>query len=146
MAPTMDRQIPFSPHAQSLRDREQRLSTVLKAARPSLRLAMLFGSFAEGRERFGSDVDVALLDREPLDMDTVLDITEAVGDVVGRHVDIVDLNQIPVPITGIALRGTRLFGTNECYASLCTRYLIEHEDFGRLRERLMDKRIEAWIR
>lgn len=136
----------MTPHFQSLRDRENRLVAVLKDTRPSLRLAMLFGSFAEGRERFESDVDVALLDREPFDMDTMFDIAEAVADELGRYADIVDLHRIPVPITGIALRGTRLFGSDECYASLCTRHLVEQEDFGRLRERLMDKRIEAWIR
>lgn len=130
----------------SRRDRENRLATVLKHVRPSLRLAMLFGSFAEGRERLESDVDVALLDREPLDADTIFEITEAVGDEVGRHADIVDLHHTPQPITGIALTGTRLFGSDECYASLCTRNLIEREDFGRLRERLLDERIEAWIR
>ena len=129
-----------------LRDRELRLAAVLKDVQPSLRLAMLFGSFAEGRERFESDVDVALLDREPLDTDRVLDIARNIGVEIGWPADIVDLYHIPQPITGIALRGTRLFGSDECYASLCVRNLIEREDFGRLRERLLDKRIEAWIR
>ena len=134
----------MTPHAQSLRDSEHRLVAVLQAVRPSLRLAMLFGSVAEGRERAESDVDIGLLDDGPLDMDAILEIAGGVGDVTGRMVDIVDLHDVPQPIAGYVLRGKRLLGSDECFASLYTRHLIEKEDFGRLRERMMAERVEAW--
>ena len=96
--------------------------------------------------RDGSDVDVALPDRAPLDMGAVVNIAGAVGDDLGRDVDVVNLHHVPVPIAGIALEGIRLFGSDECYANLCSRALFEYESFGRLRAQLLDQRIDAWIR
>ena len=141
-AASMEAGVPGRP----LRSRERRIAEALKRHRPSLRLAMLFGSCAAGRERDGSDVDVALLDRAPLDMGAIVNIAGAVGDDLGRDVDVVDLYHVPVPIAGIALEGIRLFGSDDCYANLCSRALFEYESFGRLRAQLLDQRIDAWIR
>lgn len=107
---------------------------------------MLFGSVADRREGAESDVDLGLLDDGPLDMDAILEIVGSVGDVTGRMVDIVDLHDVPQPISGYVLRGKRLLGSDECFANLYTRHLIEREDFGRLRERMMTERVEAWTR
>ena len=125
---------------------EHQIATLLKDIRPSLRLAMLFGSMAEGRERFDSDMDLGLLDAEPLDADTIFEIGQSIVEKIGWPADIVGLHDVPQPITGIALQGKRLFGSDECFASLCTRHLIEREGFGRVRERELDKRIEEWNR
>ena len=124
---------------------EHRIASRLKHVRPSLRLAMLFGSVAEGREHFESDVDLGLLDNEPLDADTIIEIALDVGAEIGRPVDIVDVYGVPQPITGSVLQGKRLLGSDECFATLYTRHLIEREDFGRLRRRVMTERIDAWI-
>ena len=118
----------------------------LKSVQPSLRLAVLFGSAARGQTRFDSDVDLGVLDRRPLDSDVRFELAQAVGDETGMPGDIVDLYWAPTPITHIALRGTRLFGSDEHFAALCTRSVIEQEDFGRLRERLIDRRLAAWTR
>ena len=123
---------------------EHRIASRLREVRPSLRLAMLFGSAADGRARVESDVDLGLLDEGPLDMDTILEIAGNVGDVTGRPVDIVDLHDVPQPITGYVLQGKRLLGSDECFASLCTRHLIEREGFGRVREREVVRRVEEW--
>ena len=139
----MDR---IAPHSQPLRDREHRLAEALKAARPSLRLAMLFGSVAEGRARPDSDVDIGLLDEGPLDVDAMIEVAGAACDATGREVDIVDLHNVPQPVTGYVLRGKRLLGSDECFADLCTRHLIEREDFGRAREREVARRVAEWIR
>lgn len=59
------------------------------AARPEVRLALLFGSRARGRERAGSDVDVAIA-AEPFDaLSLVRDLTAATG----LAVDVVDLDR-----------------------------------------------------
>ena len=110
-----------------------------------LGLAMFFDSMAEGRERFDSDMALGLLDAEPLDADAIFEIGQSIVVKIGWPADIVDLHDAPQPITGIALQGKRLFGSDECFASLCTRHLIEREDFGRVRERELDRRIEEWI-
>ena len=125
---------------------EQKLVTLLKDMRPSLRLAMMFGSMAEGHARFDSDIDLGLLDTEPLDSEMLDEIGQNIVVKLGWPADIVDLHSVPQPITRSALKGKRLFGSNECFASLYTRHLIEKEGFGRLRERVMAERVAAWTR
>ncbi len=124
---------------------EHRIAARLRQVRPNLRLAMLFGSVAEGRGGVESDVDLGLLGEGPLEMDTILEIAGTVGDLTGRRIDIVDLHDVPQPITGYVLQGKRLPGSDECFASLCTRHLIEREGFGRVREREVARRVEEWI-
>lgn len=67
---------------------------------PGVRLAMLFGSRATGRERPDSDVDLAVVcpegDRYAL--------ASALTDAIGRDVDLVDLSRAGVPLLEEVLR------------------------------------------
>ena len=125
---------------------EQQLKTLLQDMRPSLRLAMLFGSMSEDRARFDSDIDLGLLDTEPLTAETIFELGQSIIQATGWPTDIVDLYDVPQPITRSALKGTRLFGSDVCFATLYARHLIEQEDFGRLRERVMTERINRWTK
>ena len=125
--------------------REQ-VGSILKEARPSLKLAFLFGSVAEGCTRPGSDIDLGVLDAEPLSWRSVADLMDQVGEATGWEVDVIDLYKLPHPITRSAVRGICLFGSEECYVDFCTRYLVEREDFGRLQDRIVDERLSEWIR
>jgi uncharacterized protein len=70
------------------------------AGRKDVELAMLFGSFARGRARPDSDVDVAVLGRG-LD---VLSLAVELGDAVKRDVEVVDLAGAGYPLTQALLR------------------------------------------
>ncbi len=60
---------------------------------PALRLAVLFGSAASGRLRADSDVDVAILPRDPdLPLRTELELQTALTRACGREVDLVRLD------------------------------------------------------
>jgi predicted nucleotidyltransferase len=77
-------------------DRETLLTALRTAlgSGPSLRLAVLFGSFARGQQRPGSDIDVAIL---PVDADlplgAELDLQVALELACGRAVDLVRLDR-----------------------------------------------------
>ena len=60
---------------------------------PRLQLAILYGSCARGTERPGSDVDLALAQssRNPMDEDTVLNISLECSRRTGREVQLRDL-------------------------------------------------------
>jgi hypothetical protein len=58
-------------------------------------------------------------------------------------VDIVDLYELPEPITGKAMQGVRLVGTDEANARLLPRHLLNVADFLPLRQRLLDERRPA---
>ncbi|HEX4954651.1 MAG TPA: nucleotidyltransferase domain-containing protein [Thermoanaerobaculia bacterium] len=64
------------------------------AARPEVKLAVLFGSTARGKTRPGSDVDIGvLLDGEH--PETLWHLTGALGSTLRRDVDLVDLAKAP---------------------------------------------------
>jgi uncharacterized protein len=63
-----------------------------------LKLIILHGSYATGRARPGSDLDIGILGREPLDDETILNIFSDVERVFGnnneRELDIKSLHRI----------------------------------------------------
>ena len=69
------------------------LTRVLKSG-PPLRLAVLFGSHAKGRAHANSDVDVAILPRDPaLSLKLELALSAQLSARVGREVDLVRLDR-----------------------------------------------------
>lgn len=109
-----------------------------------LKLAILFGSLAEGRATADSDIDLGVLFDTPLSSNFKLEIVEAMGAEFGRPVDIVDLYYAPEPVTGQVFKGKRLLGEDTVYARLLTKHLLNTADFLPLRERILAERRGAW--
>jgi predicted nucleotidyltransferase len=61
------------------------------AADPSLEIAIVFGSVASGRAGRGSDIDVAVQARRPLDHQALQNLSDQIALESGRPVDVVDL-------------------------------------------------------
>jgi len=89
---------------------EARLRAALGSG-PALRLAVLFGSYARGRARPDSDVDVGIIpvDAE-LTLNDELSLAAALSGACGREVDLVRLDR-EEPLLGreVALHGICLF-------------------------------------
>lgn len=68
------------------------LREVLESVAP-LRLGVLFGSYATGRAREDSDVDVAIWPREDLTLDAELRLAAELSSAAGREVDLVRLDR-----------------------------------------------------
>ena len=64
-------------------------------AEPAIRVAYLFGSCARGDSGPTSDVDVALLADQRIDLTDLAAIGARIGTVVDRRVDVVDLRSAP---------------------------------------------------
>lgn len=111
---------------------------------PQLKLAILFGSLAEGSATPESDIDLGLLFDTPLSGSLRLELVENIGAEFGRPVDIVDLYYAPEPVTGQVFKGKRLLGEDKVYAVLLTRHLLNTADFLPLRERMLAERRAAW--
>lgn len=92
-------------------DLAARLANAL-SSREDVVFAYLFGSQAKGRTHPRSDVDVAVWLREPYDRASfaqVLQVTGAATDALRRSdVDVVVLNEAPLPLAFEALRSGRL--------------------------------------
>jgi len=112
---------------------------------PQLQLAILFGSLAEGRERVDSDIDIAVLADSELDAGLRMRLINTIAGLTGRAVDLVDLRRVGEPLLGEVLRGRRILGSDESWAALLSRHLIDAADFGPLQRRLLAERRRAWL-
>ncbi len=126
-------------------DLDDPLRAVLSAF-PQIVLALLFGSFALGRERQDSDIDVAVAARRTLTASETIALVEALAEHTGRPVDLVDLRTVAEPLLGQILRhGRRLLGSDSEYGQLISRHLLEQADFMPYRARVLAERRAAWI-
>lgn len=111
-----------------------------------VRLAMLFGSSAQGRATSESDLDLAVLTDAPLSSDRKMALIGSLASAIGRPVDLIDLRVAGEPLLGQILKhGVRLFGSNTDYAELLKRHLFEEADFMPYRRRILAERRQAWI-
>jgi len=128
---------------------DENLTRAILAAlgtQPGIRLAILFGSLAVGRERVDSDLDLAVDAGRRITAGEKLALTTELAKRTGRPVDLVDLYVVGEPLLGQILRhGKRLLGGGTCYADLIRRHLFDQADYLPYRTRILAERRRAWI-
>jgi predicted nucleotidyltransferase len=113
---------------------------------PQIKLAILFGSVASGAASAQSDLDLAVIADKPLEVAEKIQIIEALAMATGRPIDLVDVHSAPEPLLGQVLKhGRRIMGSDQAYAQLLYRHLIEQADFVPLQNRILSERRMAWI-
>jgi predicted nucleotidyltransferase len=113
---------------------------------PHIRLAILFGSFATGRIRPDSDLDVAVDAGRPITVDEKMKLIEDLAIEIGRPIDLIDLHTAGEPLLGrIVTRGRRLIGDDTRYAEWIRKHLFEKADFMPYRSRILAERRQRWI-
>ena len=113
---------------------------------PQIKLAILFGSVASGAATAQSDLDLAVIAALPLEVAEKIQIIEALAMATGRPIDLVDVHAAPEPLLGQVLKhGRRIIGSDQAYAQLLYRHLIEQADFVPLQNRILSERRMAWI-
>ena len=113
---------------------------------PGIRLAILFGSLAAGRERADSDLDLAVDAGHRLTAGEKLALVTELAERTGRSVDLVDLHAVGEPLLGQILRhGNRLLGSETCYADLIRKHLFDQADYLPYRNRILAERRRVWI-
>ncbi|MCX7100857.1 MAG: nucleotidyltransferase domain-containing protein [Methylobacter sp.] len=126
-------------------DSDQQLREVLTRF-PTLLLALVFGSVAEGRQHADSDLDIAVTAKQALTAIEKMDIIAALAEQTGRPIDLIDLNMVAEPLLGQIVRhGRRLFGGDGEYGRLISRHLFEQADFMPYRNRILAERRTTWI-
>ena len=123
----------------------------LKAHVPDLRLIMLFGSFAAGRQRGDSDIDLAFAAIRPLESRALFDLKMEMQVDCPRSVDLVDLANDRVSIIlkyEIIQTGQALFETdNFVLSEFEARIMRDHGDLKYRRRDIEDdisKRLRAY--
>ncbi len=113
---------------------------------PHIKLAVLFGSLAAGTVRPDSDLDLAVANEQPLSVDARMALIADLAEHVGRPVDLIDLTRAGEPLLGqILTHGRRILGSDERYAQLLRRHLLDDSDFAPYRSRILAERRRAWI-
>lgn len=115
-------------------------------ARPQIKLAILFGSVADETARFDSDIDLAVSADRPLEAEEKMRLIEELAKLSGRPVDLIDLTQVGEPLLGrILVHGRRILGSDNRYAALLSRHLLEQADFVPYQRRILEERRRRWI-
>ena len=130
----------------ALQNEKQRLRTLLEQE-ADIRLAILFGSLAKGRETAASDIDIAVAKERPLTVANKMALIETLASALGRPVDLIDLRTVGEPLLGrILTEGERLLVRDEpLLAELIKKHLFDSADFLPLRQRILEERRRAWI-
>ena len=113
---------------------------------PQIRLAILFGSAATGKDTAESDLDLAVLTDKPMDSDLKIRIIGDLASRFGRPIDLIDLRTVGEPLLGEVLKGRRILGDDTTYANLITRHLLDAADFLPYRNRILAERRARWIK
>jgi uncharacterized protein len=123
----------------------EQLKAIL-VANERVQLAVLFGSFAQGRIGPGSDIDVGIAFESLLSIDERLDLAQSISRQLKREVDIVDLRVA----SGVLLqqilnhRKTLVKRDTELLGSLIAKRIVEEWDFMPLLDRMLLKRQERF--
>lgn len=110
-----------------------------------VKLAILFGSLAQGTATADSDLDLAVLAEKPLSTEMQVQLIGDLADRLGRPVDLIDLQTVGEPLLGEVLKGRRILGDDTRYAQLITRHLFDAADFLPYRQRILAERRARWI-
>ena len=109
-------------------------------------LAVLFGSVAKESARVDSDLDIAVLANHKLSSNEKIQLIEAFAQKIGRPVDLIDLFDPPQPLLGQIIKtGRKILGTDDAFANLVYRNLVDQADFLPLRSRALRERRDVWI-
>lgn len=114
---------------------------------PQIKLAILFGSVASGKERPGSDIDLGIAADHVLTFEDKSKINSMLFDICGRPVDLIDLQKKQEPIlTQVLTKGLVLFCHDKrLYAELIKTMMFDQADFMPYRSRILKERREKWI-
>ncbi|HSI59489.1 MAG TPA: nucleotidyltransferase domain-containing protein [Ideonella sp.] len=115
-------------------------------AHPQIELAILFGSHATGRAHADSDVDVAVMFSHEMSSAQRMALIADLAEATGGAIDLIDLRTVGEPLLGQILEhGQRIHGSDDVYAQLVSRHLVDAADFLPYVRRMLAERRQAWI-
>jgi predicted nucleotidyltransferase len=109
---------------------------------PEIRIAIVYGSFASGRQTDRSDLDLAVASQSPLSDEVKVDWITRLGAALGREIDLIDLNSATGTVLKEALtRGKTVLNQDvDLFARILKRMLLDEADFQETRRRVLARR------
>jgi len=127
-------------------DKNEKLRKIL-CNFPELKLAILFGSCAAGRQNRDSDIDIAVASHAVLTLASKMRMIEAIAQSTKRPVDLIDLNLRQEPIFSQAITKGQviLCRDKHLYVAFMQQVVYNAADFIPLRMRILSARRKSWI-
>ena len=112
-----------------------------------MKLGIVFGSLARGRATPESDLDLGVAATQPLDTAMKTTLIEALTEITGRPIDLIDLRAVSGPILQQVLtQGQLIYCTDQMlYAALIRDMLFNQSDMMPYYDRILAERRKAWI-
>ena len=110
-------------------------------------LGILFGSIVENKQRFESDVDLAVAGERPLTNGEIKNLVEKLSVQLNRPIDLIDLhNTNGTLLHQVLTRGKLIYCDNRTlYAELIKKMLFNQADMMPYHDRILKERRERWI-
>lgn len=116
-----------------------------------LRFVVLHGSYATGKNRPGSDLDIAILGKKPLSWDEMLgavgEFSDIFGDSKNRELDLKQIHNIDSLFRFLIVRdGMLLYGDRTDYdgfRAFAYRDYVDSEDLRKLQDTLLRKSVAS---
>lgn len=113
---------------------------------PEVRVVILFGSGAHGRLTAASDIDVAVAADNPIGSLEKIRMAGELSSLLGRNVDIVDLQSVSGPIMQQALcRGTIIIADDRMYPLLIKKMWFNQADMMPLTRMVLHRHCQRFI-
>jgi uncharacterized protein len=112
-----------------------------------IKLCIIFGSIASGKESGDSDLDLAIAGDQPLSATELLELAEEFSTAANRNVDLVDLVAATGLISQQALSTGVIFQNNDkdLYARLISRMLFNQADMMPYHDRILRERRRQFL-
>jgi predicted nucleotidyltransferase len=107
----------------------------------------VFGSLADERATPESDLDLGVAATQPLDTAMKTMLIETLAEIVGRPIDLIDLQAVSGPILQQVLtQGQLIYCSDQMlYAALIRDMLFNQSDMMPYYDRILAERRKAWI-
>ncbi len=114
---------------------------------PDITIGILYGSSAENRLRFESDLDIAVAGNKALSSNEKKELITELAEKLNRPIDLVDLRQINGTLLHQALTNGILIHCldRNLYAALMKKMLYNQADMMPYHDRILKERRERWI-
>ncbi len=118
----------------------------------NLKLILLYGSYAKGKNQEKSDLDLAVLGKKPIELETLPglygDLEQVLGNKKGRELDVASLHRIdPLFCYQVAKDSVLLYGNltdyNEFKAYAFSRY-FDSKDLFNL-EKILTRKFQSYL-
>jgi predicted nucleotidyltransferase len=112
-----------------------------------IKLCIIFGSVASGKESSDSDLDLAIAGDQPLSAADLLELAEEFSTAANRNVDLVDLAAATGLISQQALSTGVILQNNDkdLYARLISRMLFNQADMMPYHDRILRERRRQFL-